>query len=90
MFNQFDSRKLEMVADGLTLWNGSQLRLTQHWFFHCTVVEQPDGGHNGVALEHARRRKAATYPELTRDVGRAIGRVGCRWPRQSLSLLLNC
>ena len=27
VFNQFDSRRLEVVADGLTLWNGSQLAI---------------------------------------------------------------
>ena len=40
-------------------------RFTQHWSLHCTVMEQPDGGQQttmGVALEHARRRKAATCP----------------------------
>ena len=74
VFNQFDSRRLEVVADGLTLWNGSQLAID-------TTLVSPlhrDGtarrraaDHNGVALEHARRRKAATYPELTWDMGRA-------------------
>ena len=63
-----------MVADGLTLWNGSQLAID-------TTLVSPlhrDGtarrraaDHNGVALEHARRRKAATYPELSGDMGRA-------------------
>ena len=56
VFNQFDSRRLEVVTDGFTLWNGSQLVID-------TTLVSPlhrDGtarrraaDHNGVALEHA-------------------------------------
>ena len=59
------------MADGVTLWNGSQLAID-------TTLVSPlhrDGtarrraaDHNGVALEHARHRKTATYPELTGEV----------------------
>ena len=64
-----------MVADGLTLWQGVQ-------FATDTTLVSPlrgDGSarpraadHNGTALEAARRRKEATYPELARGTeGRA-------------------
>ena len=72
-------------------------------------MEQPDGGQQTTMGLHwsTRRRKAATYPELTGDMGCArlvvlAAEVGGRfstetevflekhWPRQSLSLLLNC
>ena len=90
VFNQFDSRRLQVVADGLTLWNGTQLAI-------ATTLVSPlhrDGtarrraaNHNGVALEHARRRRAATYPELTGDMGRArlvvlAAEVGGRSPQK--------
>ena len=68
--NQFDSRRLEVLADGLTLWNGSQLAIVSPLHRDGTARRRA-ADHNGVALEHARRKKAATFPELTRDVGRA-------------------
>ena len=68
-FNAFDNRRVEVIADGLTLWQGAQLAID-------TTLVSPlrgDGSarprvadHNGAALEAARRRKEATYPELAR------------------------
>ena len=66
--NALDNRRLEVVADGLTLWRGAQLAID-------TTLVSPlrrDGtararaaNHDGAALEDARRRKEATYPELS-------------------------
>ena len=71
--NVLDNRRLELVADGLSLWNGSQLAID-------TTLVSPlhrDGRarrkaatHNGAALQCARRRKTITYPELSGEGGR--------------------
>ena len=70
VFNNLDGRRLEVVADGLTLWQGAQLAID-------TTLVSPlrrDGSarpraadHDGAALEEARRRKERTYPELSGD-----------------------
>ena len=75
-FDALDGRRLEIVADGLTLWRGAQLAID-------TTMVSPlrrDGttrpraaDHDGAVLEVARRRKETTYPELS----------GGRWPRSS-------
>ena len=72
--NVLDNRRLEVVADGLSLWNGSQLAID-------TTLVSPlhrDGRarrkaatRNGAALQCARRRKTITYPELSGEGGRA-------------------
>ena len=73
-YNALDGRRLEIVADGLTLWRGAQLAID-------TTMVSPlrrDGtarpraaNHDGAVLEVARRRKEATYPELSGENGRA-------------------
>ena len=60
VFNNLDGRRLEVVADGLTLWHGAQLAID-------TTLVSPlhrDGSararaadHNGGVLVEARRRK---------------------------------
>ena len=82
-----DGRRLEVVADGLTLWHGAQLAID-------TTLLSPlrrDGSarpraadHDGAALDDARRHKERTYPELSGDGGRArlvvlAAEVGGRW-----------
>ena len=95
VLNQFDSRRLEVVADGLTLWNRSQLAidttLVSVWHRDGTARRRATD-HNGVALEHARRRKAATDPELTGDMGRArlvvlVAEVGGRFSTETAVFL---
>ena len=71
---QFDGRRLEVVADGLTLWHRAQLAID-------TTLVSPlrrDGSarfhaadHDGAVLMEARRRKERTYPELSGEGGRA-------------------
>ena len=73
-FNVLDGRRLEVVADGLTLFRGAQVAID-------TTVVSPlhrDGTASrraadvdGAALEAARRRKERTYPGLSGDGGRA-------------------
>ena len=73
-FNALDVRRLEVVADGLSLWRGAQLAID-------TTLVSPlsrDGSasrraanHDGAALQRARRRKEAMYPELSGEGGRA-------------------
>ena len=62
-----DSRRLEVVANNLPLWNGAQLAVD------TTLVSplRADGApalnahvSDGIVLRRARRRKERTYPEL--------------------------
>ena len=80
VLNATDSRRLEVVVDGLPLFGGSQLAVdtTLVCSLHC------DGSpHNGAAdtdgviFPWARRRKERRYPELGTWQSRAPGRVGC-------------
>ena len=87
--NALDSRRLEVVADGLTLWRGAQLAID-------TTMVSPlrwDGttraaNFDGAALEVARRRKGTTYPELSGEGGRARLVVGGGARRRRNSSLL--
>ena len=94
-FNALDGRRLEIVADGLSLWQGAQLAID-------TTMVSPlrrDGtarprvaNHNSAALDVARRRKEATYPELSGEGGRArlvvlAAEVGGRWNTETAQLL---
>ena len=89
----YDTRRLEVVVDGLSLFGSVQAVDT-------TVVSallMGKHGRNaarrdGVALEAARRRKERTYPELTSRGGRArlvvLGvEVGGRWSSETRSFL---
>ena len=97
VFNNLDGRRLEVVADGLTLWQGAQLAID-------TTLVSPlrrDGSarpraadHDGAALEEARRRKERTYPELSGDGGRArlvvlAAEVGGRWSVETAQFLVS-
>ena len=69
---------LEVVADGLSLFHGSQLAIDTT----MVSVVRADGaprrqcaGRDGAALDQARRTKELRYPELSGDQGRA------RWLR---------
>ena len=94
VFNNLDGRRLEVVADGLTLWHGAQLAID-------TTLVSPlhrDGSararatdHNGAVLVEARRRKE-TYPELSGEGGRArlvvlAAEVGGRWNEETATFL---
>ena len=80
-----------MIADGFTLWQGgAQLAI---------LVSHRDGSARrgavsrpGFALEQARRRKEATYPELVGNDGRArvmvfVVETGGRWSNETAQFL---
>ena len=72
--NAADTRRLEVVADGLPLFHGAQLAidttmvspLSREGVPHARCAEV-----DGAALEAARRRKERRYPELVGEDGRA-------------------
>ena len=90
-----DNRRLEIVADGLPLFQGAQLAVD------TTLVSalRRDGvphsraeNHNGAVLDAARRRKERTFPELTGQFGRTrlvvlAGEVAGRWSEESRDFL---
>ena len=67
-FNGLDGRRLEVIADGLTLWRGAQLAIDTTL---VSLAIRRAVAHDGAALEAARRRKERVYPELSGDGGRA-------------------
>ena len=92
-----DSRRLEVVAEGLSLFGGVQLALdamlVSAHHGDGTPVRKADTL-NGVALKYARKRKEDRYPELCAMGGRArlvviAGEVGGRWSREAQIFLQN-
>ena len=91
--NPTDARRLEIVVDGLTIFDGAQLAID------TTMVSplQRDGtarrraaDHNGAALDDARRRKERTYLELVGERGRGLivlAEVGGRWSGETAEFL---
>ena len=94
--NNLDGRRLEVIADGLTLWHGVLLAID-------TTLVSPlrrDGSararaadHDGAVLVEARRRKERTYPELSGEGGRArlvvlAAEVGGRWSGETAKFLV--
>ena len=91
-----DGRRLEVVAEGLTMLGRCQLALD------ATLVlpHHGDGTHrrgadikDGAALSEARKDKVKTFPELCRGNGKAflvviVGEVGGRWSDETKSFLL--
>ena len=93
-FNGLDGRRLEVIADGLSLWRGAQLAID-------TTLVSPlhrDGtarrgaaDRNGVALDAARRKRERAYP-VSGDEGRArllvlAAEVGGRWSNETAQFL---
>ena len=82
-FNLFDTRRLEVVVDGLPLLGGAQLAVV------CPLTREGEARPraatvSGACLTVAGRRKEARYPELVGDNGRArlvvlAGEVGGRF-----------
>ena len=90
-----DSRRLEVVVDGLPLFGACQLAVdtTLVCAMHCDGTPH-DGAPNrdGVVLEAARRRKERRYPELVGPRSRArlvvlAVEVGGRWSAETNSFL---
>ena len=90
-----DTRRLEVVVDGLSILGGVQLAVdtTVVSALHANGEARRNAARrDGVALEAARRRKERTYPELTARGGRArlivLGvEVGGRWSTETRSFL---
>ena len=77
-----NGRRLEVVANGLTLWQGAQLAID-------TTMVSPMR-RDGTALKEARRRKERTYPELAGEKARLVvlgAGVGGRWSAETAQLL---
>ena len=94
--NQFDTRRLEVVVDGLPLFQGAQLAVDTTLVCPLTSEGAPKPRSavvSGVCLRAARRRKEMRYPELAGDGGRArlvvlAGEVGGRFSGETASFLL--
>ena len=90
-----DTRRLEVVVDGLSLFGGVQLAVdtTVVSALHANGDARRNAARrDGMALEAARRRKERMYPELTARGGRArlvvLGvEVGGRWSTETRSFL---
>ena len=103
--NVVDGRRLEVVADGLSLWHGAQLAIDTTWFpplHNNGSARRRAADHDGAALEVARRRQEHTYRELVGEGGRArlvvlVAEDGAKklplsslpWPKRALNLLLS-
>ena len=94
-FNALDGRTLEIVADGLTLWQGAQLAIdtTMVSLLRRDGTARPRAAnHDGAVLEVARRRKEATNPELSGENGRArlvvlAAEFGGRWNSETAKFI---
>ena len=90
-----DGRRLEVVADELSLWHGAQLAIDTTLVspLHSNgSARRRAADHDGAALEVARRRKEHTYPELVGEGGRArlvvlAAEVGGRWSKETATFL---
>ena len=90
-----DGRRLEVVADGLPMFDGAQLAVdtTLASPLHCDGSARPGApSTNGVALSAARRRKERAYPEPVGPHRRArlvvlAGEVGGRWSEETRSFI---
>ena len=70
---QHDDRRIEVIANGLPLWNGCQIAVDTTLVSPSTAAGQPrrhQGSTAAAPLRIARRAKTRTYPELT-GAGRA-------------------
>ena len=91
---QHDDRRIEVIANGLPLWNGCQLAVDTTLVSPSTAAGQPrrhQGSTAAAALRIARRAKARTYPELT-GAGRArlvmLGiETGGRWSEEAVTFI---
>ena len=75
-FNAFDGRRLEVVADGLSLWRGAQLAIDM------TLVSPLS--RRSCTAEGEKKGRRATYPELSGEGG--SGTLGCIGSRSWWSL----
>ena len=90
-----DGRRLEVVAEGLSLFGCSQLALdaTLVSALHGLGIHRKNADKaDGIALREARRHKERSYPELQGRNGRVrmvviAGEVGGRWSEETKAFL---
>ena len=90
-----DSRRIEVLADGLALFGGVQLAMDTTLVspLHADGTARPGAARNdGVALRVARRRKERRYPELSGHNNRCrlvvlAGEVGGRWSDETRTFI---
>ena len=91
---RLDERRIEVIANGLPLWNGAQLAVDTTLVAPLTSTGQPrrrGGRYAGAALHEARQAKERVYPEL-QGMGRCrlvvFGiEVGGRWSTEAAQFL---
>ena len=86
--NRLDARRLEVVVDGLELFNGAQDTTLVSALRADGTVSRKGATVGGEALRRARARKERTYPELAGEGGRArlvvlAAEVGGRWSNEA-------
>ena len=92
--NHMDDRAIEVIANGLPLWQGSQLAVDTTLVSPLTSAAEPrrrGGRFAGTALHAARQTKERTYPELVGS-GRCrlavlAMEVGGRWSAEAAQFL---
>ena len=68
--SRVDDRRIEVIANGLPMWGGSQLAVDTTLVSTLTRSGEPrslGGTFAGAALQDARKTKVRTYPELLRN-----------------------
>ena len=68
--SRVDDRRIEVIANGLPMWGGSQLAVDTTLVSPLTRSGEPrsrGGTYAGAALQDARRNKERTYPELLQN-----------------------
>ena len=86
-----DSRRIEVIANGLPLWGGKQLAVDTTVVSALTGRGEARGRAPGVALQQARRAKERAYPELL-EAGRCrlvvLGfEVAGRWSEEAVDFV---
>ena len=92
--HRVDNRRIEVIANGLPLWGGSQLAIDTTIVSPLTSQAAPRqhrGQYAGTALRDARRSKERTYPELVHP-GRCrlvvFGiEIGGRWSEEAAGFI---
>ena len=93
--NVFDkSKRIEVIANGLPMWGGSQLAVDTALVSPLTRSGEPrsrGGTYAGAALQDARRNKERTYPELLQNrICRLVVlgiEVGGRWSNEASNFI---
>ena len=91
---RIDDRTIEVIANGLPLWHGSQLAIDTTLVSPLTAAGEPrrrGGRYAAAALHTARQNKQRTYPELLASARFRLVvmgmEVGGRWSQESAEFL---